>query len=437
MNMGRNIWKLVVVFIVASVGGTAMWGLSKLYDNVSGNRVNREIARIKASGAPTTLADLKGAPIPPEENAAVVYEKAFKLIRNPQAKKAADSLSLFVSPRVHYDTVTVVQARALLKKYQAVFPIVQMAVALDKCQFPISYDQRADNIEFRHLALMRRLATLYTAKAKIESLDGQQAEAVKSIAVIFGMIPHVKIGANLIGHLISYSDVSMGTRSLQNLIAEKPLSPGSILVLQKRLAAVDLYACEVSALEVERVTGFSYYDLLMQDFRAELVKEKEGGYDPFLPLGLRALSGLHSFDKIYYLEWMQREIDTVKRRTVKWEPVPEDREPPRLPIYIVSSICLPLASGFHKSTDKGVSEIRGSQIALELMQYKHQHGEYPPSLSALGNSGEVVDACNGQAYHYKRVGNGYTLYSIGLDGKDDGGRKIVNGMGDIVWETPW
>jgi hypothetical protein len=155
-----------------------------------------------------------------------------------------------------------------------------------------------------------------------------------------------------------------------------------------------------------------------------------------LPLGLRALSGLHSFDQIYYLEWMQREIDTVKRRTAKWEPVPEDREPPRLPIYIVSSIFLPLASGFHKSTDKGVSEIRGSQIALELMQYKHQHGKYPPSLSALGKAGEVVDACNGQPFHYRRAGKGFILYSIGLDGKDDGGSELVKGNGDIVWKTP-
>jgi len=68
--------------------------------------------------------------------------------------------------------------------------------------------------------------------------------------------------------------------------------------------------------------------------------------------------------------------------------------------------------------------------ALALRAYKMDHGAYPATLAALtpGYLRAVPDdpfALSG-ALRYKRLGAKYVLYSVGPDGKDDGGTAIFD-----------
>lgn len=83
--------------------------------------------------------------------------------------------------------------------------------------------------------------------------------------------------------------------------------------------------------------------------------------------------------------------------------------------------------------------------AFALRAYRLDHGAYPAALASLvpGYLKEVPAdpfALSG-SLHYKRVGTKYLLYSIGPDGKDGGGKPILNSpdnwvnrdsIGDIV-----
>ncbi len=69
-------------------------------------------------------------------------------------------------------------------------------------------------------------------------------------------------------------------------------------------------------------------------------------------------------------------------------------------------------------------------VTLALRAYKMEHGVYPATLAALApNYLQAVPddpfALSG-ALRYKRQGARYILYSVGPDGKDDGGRPIFD-----------
>jgi hypothetical protein len=68
-------------------------------------------------------------------------------------------------------------------------------------------------------------------------------------------------------------------------------------------------------------------------------------------------------------------------------------------------------------------------IAWALAEYRNDRGEYPPALKDLSPKympeipKDPFAAGSAADYHYLRRGTGYLLYSVGPDGRDDGGRN--------------
>ena len=76
-----------------------------------------------------------------------------------------------------------------------------------------------------------------------------------------------------------------------------------------------------------------------------------------------------------------------------------------------------------------------AEIAFALLSHKENNGAYPKSLDAL--KCPHIDPFSGAPYIYHPEGDGFVLYSVGYDAKDDGGaagdlRKLEE-KGDIVW----
>jgi hypothetical protein len=70
-------------------------------------------------------------------------------------------------------------------------------------------------------------------------------------------------------------------------------------------------------------------------------------------------------------------------------------------------------------------------VQLALQAFSVEHGAYPATLEVLVNAGYLPQlptdpfALSG-SFHYSRKGAGYLLYSLGPDGKDDGGKPIMD-----------
>jgi hypothetical protein len=91
--------------------------------------------------------------------------------------------------------------------------------------------------------------------------------------------------------------------------------------------------------------------------------------------------------------------------------------------------------------------IRLARTACALERYRLAHGEYPQSLSLLAPQFITAvpnDVIDGGELKYRRTDDDrFVLYSIGWNGKDDGGdvaltrdRWVNDKEGDWVWKYP-
>jgi hypothetical protein len=106
-----------------------------------------------------------------------------------------------------------------------------------------------------------------------------------------------------------------------------------------------------------------------------------------------------------------------------------------------TSLAIMLLPNFSKAiqtTARNQTMVNQALIACALERYRLAHGEYPESLGALAPQFITAiphDFIGGQPPHYRRASGGtFTLYSIGWNGRDNGGaRGQSNTDGDWIW----
>jgi len=67
-----------------------------------------------------------------------------------------------------------------------------------------------------------------------------------------------------------------------------------------------------------------------------------------------------------------------------------------------------------------VTKQRGNRTVLELFRLKDQTGEFPATLDAVTGDFKT-DPYSGRPFVYRRAGDDFVLYSVGIDADDDGG----------------
>jgi hypothetical protein len=99
---------------------------------------------------------------------------------------------------------------------------------------------------------------------------------------------------------------------------------------------------------------------------------------------------------------------------------------------------------------KTLNRVMGAEInkhltvtAIALKRFQLKHGKLPEKLSELTPeflASVSVDFVDGQPLRYRRNADGtYLLYSIGEDGKDDGGNPSLeksNTSSNFFWQNP-
>jgi hypothetical protein len=90
---------------------------------------------------------------------------------------------------------------------------------------------------------------------------------------------------------------------------------------------------------------------------------------------------------------------------------------------------MPAVSKVRQAADRAEQSQANLHVAFALAAYRRDHGSYPPKLEDLAPAylAKVPsDLFSGKALIYRPTEIGYLLYSVGANGKDDGGR----GQGD-------
>jgi hypothetical protein len=92
---------------------------------------------------------------------------------------------------------------------------------------------------------------------------------------------------------------------------------------------------------------------------------------------------------------------------------------------VMVGLLVPATRKMQTAYDRAEQAQRNLQVAFALAGYRGEHGRYPAALDALAPKylpAVPGDVFSGKALVYRPADKGYLVYSVGPNGKDDGGR---------------
>ena len=125
-----------------------------------------------------------------------------------------------------------------------------------------------------------------------------------------------------------------------------------------------------------------------------------------------------------YTHYMDQNIAIAR------QPYAAHRMPPAVPSDPVDQILLPVFAGVRFDEVEAHTQNALLLITLALQAYREDHAAFPATLRVL--TPQYLRAVPDDPFalsgpmHYKRLGSRYLLYSVGPDGKDDGGKAIFD-----------
>jgi hypothetical protein len=410
-----------------------------IFNFIAGQRLEAGLNRIRQAGEPLTLAEAAPPQIPDEENAAVLYEKAFKRFEFDERGEIQDpdlqTINSFMSWQPHQKETrpTLAQVGAAVAHLQSVFPLLEEASLRPACRFPVNWEAGIE-VQFPHLGSMRLATRLLTAKALVDSAAGDSEKTVTDIAAIIRMANQIAPEPTMISQLVRVACFGIIFQNFPTVLENTPFDMVQSRFLYDLLATTEGRAPYVHAMEGERCFGLTVFDLIRRKNPMELFSLSSDGDYPGVRTFFRLWPVLRviwepflKLDEVYNLKYMQRQINLAAQPYRKvydqYQTLDADR-----PWYALgSAIFLPVFSGGHAKQDQLIAEAAIMRGALALRAYQIERGKYPDSLAQLRAAGgwEIPeDPFSGKELIYRRQGQDYLLYSVGPNFKDDGGINL-------------
>lgn len=273
---------------------------------------------------------------------------------------------------------------------------------------------RSINDEFPYYGQERELARLLAIEAQVKQEQGDWGGAMDSDmdAVRLGAdVPH---GGVIMSDLVGIACQALGRRRLWDMV-------GHLTAPQARQAARHL-----EAIQARRV---SLADVLQE--------EKWFGQSTMMRLvsnpKWKAIDFWHSkrASMNNYTRYMDVAITSARK------PYASGHQDPPMPTDLMSNLLVPVITAARpKHTD---NETQNALLitAFALRAYRLEHGSYPESLAPLAPRylAHVPDDpfALSSPVRYRRVKAAYVLYSLGPDGKEDGGTAIRDVSKTGLW----
>ena len=290
---------------------------------------------------------------------------------------------------------------------------------------------RSFSATFPQYAKMRALARLLSLRAQVQSAQGDWNGAIGSDLDSIQMGEEMPHGGPVIGMLVGGACQAIGRRPTWNAVNHLTAAQAKATARRLERIRADHVPFADTLQEEEWEGQASLLELMRQrDWPGNLVTISTPGDDGesttwqqrgFLIrvrlMGKRAILS-------NYTRYLDHAIVNAR------QPFAAHLADLTMPTDPVSQILLPVYS---KARAREVGEDAQNALlltTLALRAYKLDHGIYPTALSALAPTYFKAVPADPFALsgplRYKRSTSGYLLYSIGPDGKDDGGKPIFD-----------
>ncbi|KPJ65945.1 MAG: hypothetical protein AMJ43_09570 [Coxiella sp. DG_40] len=308
-----------------------------------------------------------------------------------------------------------------------------------------------------HLSEFRKLVYALRWRAWLSVEDGRYEDAFSDIKSCYRFGQHIKGDKSLIEQLVGIAFESLTVRTLRSILSEHKIDSSKLVELQQdfeRMTADENFTLSL------KFGKLCMYDAIQRCF----TEDRLGGGHLSLD-GLRLVGSMTDSDLFEFVlegrHWTtplhilfthpnKRESREMTDSYYEfWDEIVH--KTPIIRGNLLMENLTPALGRINEISHRTKSEIEVTLTIIAILRYKQDIGSYPENLDKLIEAGLLkaspIDPYSDKPTVYRKTDNNFTVYSVGLNFRDDGGKVAeVNGRlqllgteeeGDwVFWPVP-
>lgn len=369
--------------------------------------------------------EMAPAPVPDEENAALLYKKAFAVHAGE-----TDDTDVDILGRLSEGKAITPAERAKLQGYldrnREALALLHEAAGRPRCNFGLEYGHGAA-MEMPHITPLILSARLLEVEAALASQDRRSEIAQVSLRLSEAVAEEPVMLSQLVRTVLHGISAGVGEQEFagdvppERLRSLLGLSPEQVREGYERVLLFELYS------GVKFVTdGGSLKDIGIEGLSLRRPDDPLTAHDlEYFAQSMSEYAGLAG--RPYYE--VRGELDRLRAERVDGAPWYAELTRAMLPT---------IGKALERQATTEAS-LGTTQLAAALRTWRDEHGAYPPTLEAVR---EVLprmplDPFTGKPYLYRREGEGFVVYTAGPSGIDGGGTPSVPGAEQsVIFRSP-
>ena len=410
---------------------------------VSAAKLHRVYADLRKDGRPMNQVDVIPKIVPDAENAALLYESAALLLKAQPAPeenlleylgKLSDK---FIKESLDTDKLTELQQLIEQDIVTQALSIVEQGTQRPSCWFNRDYKDGIYTL-LPNLPNIRELSRILSTKARLDARAGNLDKAWNMVRIQLRFADAMLKDPILVTQLVRIASIKLACRTIQELCEIAPPNEQQYRGIQEHLTGFDDITPIVLAIDGERLLlGEWAFNLPKNELYKVTMEQDQQGDIPDIIYKLIILrttfKPLFLADRAAYMRFMHKSIEYIENPHSNFRI--DTLEDNIVKHHMLSKMLIFDMNRIKAIHREMIADLRITQAGLALLQYKQSRGNLPDTLEAL-KLNDTNDPFVGEPLRYKTQEQGFILYSVGPDKKDNGGslrQKKQEEDWDIVW----
>ena len=371
-----------------------------VFISITGSRLEKRLAEIRAAGDPMMLAELQRPAPPPEQNAATYLSRAQADVK---AFGKETSPVLDANPDRPFEE-QIKAVRAAFGAYPQMIPLLEQASECPDCNLGLPYDAAPPEFIEELMTTQGRFrasAQVLSWQARLLRHDGKLDQAMRACLTSLRMSRQLnREPPLLLSALVVIACRTVAINDANDILRTGAISNAVRAELDKELALADDLHFFERVLKSERATGISHFGSV-------------------IPVGWYN-RGLANSWEYGYLDTLNEQL-TLARMSYSQAMDSSAEKKPVTTFDVFSSLILPAILKVREAWCRTQALIRCVRI-VNAMQQKDVWKEDEIKLATLGLPTEtIVDPYDNSSIKLTKAKGEWVIYCVGNNLKDDGG----------------
>jgi hypothetical protein len=434
----------VVVTLVLILAPILVW-------NLFSARADARLDAIRRKGYPVTLSELNAwyQTVPDPENNARVYEKVFAL---PGFSETA-SFGKTGGPARDWPArgrvLSVVDKRELAELVatnEVALHLLHSAQASNRCRYAMDLNKLLSKPQLRIPFNVLQGVKLLSSEALLHSANGDSQQAVGSLLAAGLLADSISEEPLVTSQILRLACWQIVVIRLEHVLMLTPMTDEQLASLQVMVAEAQRPQALLRGLAGERALGIAAFtDADTVTAQSQSLSSLSDGLKARFVMSLSKIPVFFKKDRAFYLDVMSTNVTAAELpfpdRIKLGRQSPSGTATPRF--CNITRMVLPNISEIFTQEAEVTAILRAAQTALAVELFRRGHqGTLPAALEELAPSyckSVPTDPYDGKQLRFKTLNSAYVIYSIGNDGRDDGGvvsdAKNIRAGDDITFRV--